>query len=53
MGDKEQELFAYNDAIDEADAVEEDTSEIDDLVENLPQDKGGFMPRRGAPNEMV
>ena len=29
------------------------SSEVDRVMENLPQDEGGFMPRRGAPNEMV
>ena len=39
--------------VDEADAVEEDTAELDAVMENLPQDEGGFMQRRGAQNEMV
>jgi len=53
FSEMERNLEEQSMMVDEADAVEEDTAELDAVMENLPQDEGGFMPRRGAPNEMV
>ena len=53
FNEMEKNLEEQSMMVDEADTVEEDTAELDNIMENLPQDEGGFMPRRGAPNEMV
>ena len=53
FSEMERNLEEKSMMVDEADAVDEDTAELDAVMENLPQDEGGFMPRRGELNEMV
>ena len=45
---EEQSMMSMDDA-----DMDASSPEVDKVMENLPQDEGGFMPRRGAPNEMV
>ena len=45
---EEQSMMSMDDA-----DMDAGSPEVDRVMENLPQDEGGFMPRRGAPNEMV